>query len=227
MKECHEWSFEEEFFCSKKYIWFLFSSLPKEEQEASNLNEFIEFRAISNLKNPRDLINHIYTRFPYIAQREIEHKIKQIKHLSNELIRRDDLLPIAPHPFCSDKLKLTFECAAESIHFTLNHEIPTDNHKRQKAEAAKKYKPKETFMTANELGRKLRIMYSLNERKSVMIHLFSIIHGKEMREKDIKPIDVLKAAKMPESYVTEINKGIALSEFVELKEKYRDVFDDV
>lgn len=82
-------------------------------------------------------------------------------------------------------------------------------------------------MSAYELGMKLKAMYSLEHiNKVAMIHLFGVIYGRTMRSENIKPIEVLKAAKMPESYVTEINKGINLSQYVTLRKEYKDVFED-
>ena len=82
-------------------------------------------------------------------------------------------------------------------------------------------------MSVYELGTKLKAMYSLERVNRVaMIHLFGVIYGRIMRSENIKPIEVLKAAQMPESYVTEINKGINLSKYVTLKEEYKDVFCD-
>lgn len=59
--------------------------------------------------------------------------------------------------------------------------------------------------------------------KVAMIHLFGVAYGRIMRYENIKPIEVLKAAKMPESYVTEINKGINLSKYVTVREEYKSM----
>ncbi|MBP5350159.1 MAG: hypothetical protein J6Z13_07410 [Clostridia bacterium] len=81
-------------------------------------------------------------------------------------------------------------------------------------------------MTALELGIKLKAMYSLkNVNKVAMIHLFGVIFAQTMRSENIKPIEVLKAAKMPESYQTEINKGINLSKYVTVRDEYSDWVD--
>lgn len=80
-------------------------------------------------------------------------------------------------------------------------------------------------MTVVELGTKLREMYeSKGIKKTAMIHLFGIIYAEEMLESDIKPIQVIRAAKMYESYATEISKGINLSKYVALKPEYKNVF---
>lgn len=80
-------------------------------------------------------------------------------------------------------------------------------------------------MTVMELGNKLKSMYETKgAKKSAMIHLFAILYADEMQRADIKPIDVLRAAKLPESYVTEINKGINLSKYVALKPSFEGKF---
>lgn len=45
---------------------------------------------------------------------------------------------------------------------------------------------------------------------TTMIHLFGIMYAKESKEADFTPKDILKAAGMPESYQTEISKGVCL-----------------
>ena len=80
-------------------------------------------------------------------------------------------------------------------------------------------------MTLNELGVKLREMYETKgANKATMIHLFGIVYGAEMEKAGIKPIEVIKAAQMYESYATEINKGINLARYVALRDEYSDCF---
>ena len=80
-------------------------------------------------------------------------------------------------------------------------------------------------MTIIELGDKLRQMYETKgAKKTTMIHLFGVIYADEMRDSEIKPIQVVKAAKMPESYQTEINKGMNLSKYLDLKPNYKNMF---
>lgn len=50
-----------------------------------------------------------------------------------------------------------------------------------------------------------------------MIHLFGIKYGELIREQKYTPKNILKYAKMPESYQVEINKGIKLAKYVEVK----------
>ena len=80
-------------------------------------------------------------------------------------------------------------------------------------------------MTVNELGTKLREMYEAKDsNKTTMIHLFGVIYGAEMEKMGIKSIEVIKAAQMQESYVTEINKGIRLAQYVILRDEYSGRF---
>lgn len=57
-----------------------------------------------------------------------------------------------------------------------------------------------------------------------MIHLFGIIYAYEIENAGITSIDVIKAAQMPESYKSEVYKGIRLSQYVELREQYKNKF---
>jgi len=78
-------------------------------------------------------------------------------------------------------------------------------------------------MTILELGNKLREMYETKgANKTTMIHLFGVIYANEMRNAGIKPIEVVKAAQLPESYQTEVNKGMNLSLYVDLKPEYKN-----
>ena len=80
-------------------------------------------------------------------------------------------------------------------------------------------------MTVLDLGNKLREMYeTVGANKSTMIHLFGVIYADEMRNAGIKPIEVVKAAQMQESYQTEVNKGMNLSKYVDLKPVYKNKF---
>lgn len=80
-------------------------------------------------------------------------------------------------------------------------------------------------MTALQLGLKLKEMYETDGvNKTTMIHLFGIIYADEIRNAGIKPIEIVKAAQMPESYSTEVNKGMNISKYVELKSVYFNKF---
>lgn len=80
-------------------------------------------------------------------------------------------------------------------------------------------------MTSVELGEKLRKMYeSKGVNKTTMIHLFGIIYGDEVRNAGIPAIEIVKAARMPVSYQAEVNKGISLSRYVDLKTEYKSTY---
>lgn len=77
-------------------------------------------------------------------------------------------------------------------------------------------------MYLNELANELRTMYeNANGNKTAMIHLFAIKYAKEIRDNGYIPKEILKAANMPDSYFAEINKGIKLAKYVEVKPEYR------
>lgn len=50
-----------------------------------------------------------------------------------------------------------------------------------------------------------------------MIHLFGIKYADDIRKNRYTPREILKYANMPESYQVEINKGIKLAKYVEIK----------
>lgn len=81
------------------------------------------------------------------------------------------------------------------------------------------------MMTTSDLAHKLREMYDTpGAGKVAMIHLFGIMYGAEMAASEVKPIDVIRAAQMSESYQTEISKGISLSKYVTVKPEYLKKF---
>lgn len=80
-------------------------------------------------------------------------------------------------------------------------------------------------MTATELGCKLKEMYETpSVNKTTMIHLFAIIYADEIQSRKIIPGEIIKAAGMPVSYVTEIYKGMRLAKYVELKSIHANRF---
>jgi len=80
-------------------------------------------------------------------------------------------------------------------------------------------------MNSVELGIKLRNMYERKgANKTTMIHLFGIIYADEIRSAGITSAEIVKAAKMHESYKTEVSKGMSLSAYVDLKQEYKDTF---
>jgi hypothetical protein len=75
---------------------------------------------------------------------------------------------------------------------------------------------KYNIMTLNELGEKLHEMYS-NAPKGdsvTMIHLFGIRFANEIKIGKYSKKDIANAAKIQESYATEISKGINLAKYV-------------
>lgn len=74
-------------------------------------------------------------------------------------------------------------------------------------------------MSVQDLGNELREMYNGADKGSavVMIHLFGIKFASQIRESGANASDIVRAAGMNDSYVTEIQKGIRLAEFVDVK----------
>lgn len=78
-------------------------------------------------------------------------------------------------------------------------------------------------MTEQELAMRLKEMYENSHgEKTTMIHLFGIMYAEEIKMSDTTPKEILKIANMPESYQTEISKGIRLAKYVAVKEKCRN-----
>lgn len=74
-------------------------------------------------------------------------------------------------------------------------------------------------MTLTEISRELRAMYDNagSKEKVVMIHLFGIKYADQIERSDLKAKDIVLAAGLPESYHTEVHKGIRLSRYVIIK----------
>ena len=74
-------------------------------------------------------------------------------------------------------------------------------------------------MTLKQLGNELNKMYTDAPEKGAVtaIHLFGIKYANEINELGTSKKDVAKAAGIPESYGTEIGKGVRLAEYVTLK----------
>ena len=75
-------------------------------------------------------------------------------------------------------------------------------------------------MTELELANELKRMYESGIQKkeqTTMIHLFAIKYAEIIRMNGYIPKDILKYAEMPESYKAEINKGMKLAKYVEIK----------
>jgi hypothetical protein len=76
-------------------------------------------------------------------------------------------------------------------------------------------------MNLQELANKLAEMYqNANEDKVAMIHLFGIRYADEIHKSGYNATDIIKSARlrdgtlMPDSYKTEISKGMNLSKYV-------------
>ena len=74
-------------------------------------------------------------------------------------------------------------------------------------------------MTEFKLGSILKEMYQSAPRGQQVanIHLFGICYSSIMEQNRLNKKEILKAAGIPESYQTEISKGISLAAFVDLK----------
>ena len=74
-------------------------------------------------------------------------------------------------------------------------------------------------MTLKELGDKLSDMY-YNAPKGdavAMIHLFGIKYASEIKKSEYSKKDIITASGISESYLTELTKGVKLSEYVDPK----------
>ncbi len=72
-------------------------------------------------------------------------------------------------------------------------------------------------MRIDEASKILALMYqnALPREKALSIHLFSIKYADEIRDMSVK--DIAVGAGLPESYKTEIRKGINLAKYVEVR----------
>ena len=71
-------------------------------------------------------------------------------------------------------------------------------------------------MTEYELGQELRNMYDKAPRGAqvVFIHLFGIRYASDITDGRLDKKQILRAAGLPESYQTEISKGMNLAKYV-------------
>ena len=76
---CHEWALDEEFYCCRKYIFYMLNNLPDSEKTVRNLTDYKGIRGIATCKTIYDVVFQISNQFLHIPLREIEHKFKQIK----------------------------------------------------------------------------------------------------------------------------------------------------
>ncbi len=79
---------------------------------------------------------------------------------------------------------------------------------------------KEKNMTAFYLGNVLKEMYNSSPRGQQVtnIHTFAIYFANVIERERINKKEILKVAGLPESYQTEISKGINLASYVDVKE---------
>ncbi len=92
------------------------------------------------------------------------------------------------------------------------------NHKQ--AEEKQQTQRKENGdMTTFVLGNVLKDMYasSLRGQQVTNIHTFAIYYAKAIEEKRINKKEILRVAGLPESYQTELSKGINLAAYVDVK----------
>ncbi len=77
-------------------------------------------------------------------------------------------------------------------------------------------------MTLIELGRILNEMYeeAVYGEKVASIHLFAIKYASVIKENSYKAKEIIETSGIKKSYVLEINEGLKLSKYVEVKSKY-------
>jgi len=76
------------------------------------------------------------------------------------------------------------------------------------------------MLTENELGIKLKEMYEVGCPKKeavTFIHLFGIKYADDIRSNRLNVAELIKVSGISPTYITEINKGIKLSKYVEIK----------
>lgn len=74
-------------------------------------------------------------------------------------------------------------------------------------------------MTVFDLANRLSTMYTSAAKGEsvVMIHLFGIKYASEIRTLNVPIKRIVELAKLPESYATEVSKGIKLAGHVVIK----------
>lgn len=82
--------------------------------------------------------------------------------------------------------------------------------------------------TLNELAARLRYMYEVglaDKRGVVMVHLFGIRHGSDLREANITPGAAVRAAQIPKGYSTVLGAGMSLAPYVKLRDEAHDLIE--
>ena len=84
------------------------------------------------------------------------------------------------------------------------------------------------YYTELQLAKILNKMYldAPNGETIAMIHLFGIMFGELIKENNYSIAKIVKLSKINESYKTEVNKGVNLSKYVELKTKHEQYIAD-
>ena len=84
------------------------------------------------------------------------------------------------------------------------------------------------YYTELQLAKILNKMYldAPNGETIAMIHLFGIMFGELIKENNYSITKIVKLSKINESYKTEVNKGVNLSKYVELKAKHEQYIAD-
>lgn len=75
-------------------------------------------------------------------------------------------------------------------------------------------------MTEYQLGMILKDMYQQGEvcrEQTTMIHLFGIKYSNSIKDYGLSIKNILEYAQLPDSYKTEINKGMKLAKYVVVK----------
>ena len=74
-------------------------------------------------------------------------------------------------------------------------------------------------MNEKELGMRLRGMFDAadHKEKGVMILLFAVKYADVIKREKYPVQDILKEARLPESYINGFNKGLKLSKYVVAK----------
>lgn len=73
-------------------------------------------------------------------------------------------------------------------------------------------------MEIKELAKILNDNYNnaYNGEMVVQIHLFGIKYGKRIRENKFTALEIITKAKLNDSYVAELNKGVKLSKYISM-----------
>ena len=82
--------------------------------------------------------------------------------------------------------------------------------------------------TLDYLAARLRYMYEVglaDKRGVVMVHLFGILHGADLREANITPTAVVREAQIPKGYSPVVGVGMSLAPYVKLRKEAHDLIE--